>query len=129
VLPTLLGRTTQETRPGVVDTVRRLAQAASPEGLGFAIARMMNRPDATALASEAGCPALVIVGEEDQLTPVDDARALAAALPDATLEIIPAAGHLANLENPDAFKAAMRAFLDRRFTDAVESRLPPPAGR
>ena len=56
-------------------------------------------------------PTLVITGDEDELTPVDESRSMAAADPGAELVIIPGAGHLANLEQPDAFNAALNAFL------------------
>jgi pimeloyl-ACP methyl ester carboxylesterase len=49
---------------------------------------------------------------EDGVTPPDAARKLAAGIPGATLEEIPAAGHLSNLEDPAAFTAAVRRFLD-----------------
>jgi pimeloyl-ACP methyl ester carboxylesterase len=58
-------------------------------------------------------PTLVVVGDEDTLTPVEESRTLAAAHPGAELVIIPGAGHLANLECPEAFNAALNAFLGR----------------
>jgi pimeloyl-ACP methyl ester carboxylesterase len=58
-------------------------------------------------------PALVAVGEQDTLTPVDEARKLATALPTAELVVVPRAGHLANLEHPEAFNAALAGFLSR----------------
>jgi 3-oxoadipate enol-lactonase len=57
-------------------------------------------------------PTLVIVGEDDRLTPPEVARKLASAIPDARLAVIPAAGHLSNIEAPDAFDAALLPFLD-----------------
>lgn len=56
-------------------------------------------------------PALVLVGEEDTLTPPEEAKRMARALPDARLLILPEAGHLANLENPKAFRTALLGFL------------------
>ena len=48
-------------------------------------------------------PTRVVVGEADVLTPPSEARAMAQAIPQATLHVIPGAGHLSNLEQPDAF--------------------------
>ena len=76
-----------------------------------AIHRMMHRPDSTALLPQITVPTLVIVGEEDELTPPEDSRRIAEAVPGATLVTIPGAGHLSNLEQPDAFNAALTAFL------------------
>ena len=58
-------------------------------------------------------PTLVLVGTEDVLTPPPEAVTMAAAIPRARLDVIPGAGHLANLESPDAVNAALRAFLAR----------------
>jgi len=58
-------------------------------------------------------PTLVLVGAEDALTPPAEAATMAAAIPGARLDVIPQAGHLANLENPAAANAALGAFLAR----------------
>jgi 3-oxoadipate enol-lactonase len=58
-------------------------------------------------------PTLVLVGSEDVLTPSSEAATMAAAIPRARLDVIPGAGHLANLEDPVAVNAALRAFLAR----------------
>ncbi len=56
-------------------------------------------------------PTLVLVGAEDVLTPPAESQAMAAAIAGARLEIVPRAGHLANLERPDAVNRALAAFL------------------
>lgn len=70
-------------------------------------------------------PTLVVVGEHDQVTPPATSRAIAAALPDATLVEVPDAGHVSNVENPDAFNALVREFLtglSDRTTPTVAAR-------
>jgi len=57
-------------------------------------------------------PTLVLAGELDQGTPVDMARTLAAGIPGARLQVLAAASHLGALEQPDAFGAAVAAFVD-----------------
>jgi pimeloyl-ACP methyl ester carboxylesterase len=111
MMPKLLGRTTRETNTTVESTVRRLIKQQSPEGIRRAILRMMDRPDSASTVASLRIPALVVVGEEDELTPVDESRKIAAAIPGARLEVIPAAGHLANLEQPEPFNAALASFL------------------
>lgn len=64
--------------------------------------------------SRISVPTLVIVGEEDQVTPPQASEFLADSIAGAALVKIPAAGHLTNLERPEAFNAALAAFLDRQ---------------
>ena len=58
------------------------------------------------------CPTLVVVGEADRETPVAYAAALAAGLPDSTLEILEGVGHLSPSEAPERFNRLVREFLD-----------------
>ena len=111
MVPKLVGPTTQRATPAVVSNVRAMIEANSAEGVSRAIQRLRDRPDATPQLSRVTIPALVIVGEEDGITPVADARAMAGALPEATLVVLPKAGHLSNLEAPDAFGAAVVPWL------------------
>jgi 3-oxoadipate enol-lactonase len=111
MMPKLLGRTTRELNPAAEAQVRRLIKQQSPVAIRGAIQRMMHRPDSTALLPGVSVPTLVIVGEEDELTPPDDSRRMAEAVPGAILVTIPAAGHLSNMEQPDAFNAALNGFL------------------
>lgn len=111
MMPKLLGRTTHETNPSIEATIRRLIKQQSPIAIRSAIHRMMHRPDSTAMLPQISVPTLVITGEEDEMIPVEESRRIAASVPNAKLVIIPGAGHLANVEQPDAFNAAVSAFL------------------
>lgn len=111
MLPRLLGATTREHNPTVEATVRRLIKQQSPSAIRGAIRRMMDRTDSMPLVSALRLPALVVVGEEDELTPVAESRRIAEVIPGARLEIIARAGHLASLEQPEPFNAALAAFL------------------
>jgi pimeloyl-ACP methyl ester carboxylesterase len=88
-----------------------LIKQQSPVAIRGAIERMMHRPDSTALLATIGVPTLVIVGEEDTLTPVAESERMVQAIKGAKLVKIPGAGHLSNLEQPDAFNHALSAFL------------------
>ena len=68
--------------------------------------------DATARLGEIGIPCLALVGADDIAMPPAMAQILARGIPDAKLEIIPDAGHLSNLEQPEAFNAALTRFYD-----------------
>jgi pimeloyl-ACP methyl ester carboxylesterase len=111
MLPKLLGATTRRSRPAVAARVRALVEANTAAGLRRAVLRLRDRPDSSPQLPQIRVPMLVLVGEEDGITPVDDARAIVAGAPDATLAVIPEAGHLSNLENPASFNAALRPWL------------------
>lgn len=113
MMPKLLGKTTRDTNPSLEATIRRLIKQQSPVGIRSAIHRMMHRPDSTALLAAVNVPTLVITGEEDELIPVSESRAIATAVKGARLLIIPRAGHLANIEQPEAFNHALAAFLTK----------------
>ena len=111
MLPKLLGHTTRTRRPQLVDGMRRLIERQTNEGIGGAIVRLRDRPDSTPLLPEIGVPVLVMVGEEDEVTPPREADQMKAQLEDARLVRIPEAGHLSCVENPGAFNAALATFL------------------
>lgn len=111
MMPKLLGETTQATDSSIESQVRRLIKQQSPEAIRGAIHRMMERPDSTPLLAGLDVPVEVIVGEEDVLTPVEESRKIAEAIPGARLDVIPGAGHLSNLEQPERFNAVLGAFL------------------
>jgi pimeloyl-ACP methyl ester carboxylesterase len=110
--PKLVGPTSRSERPDVLAAIDSLMDRATARGIGFAVARMMNRHDATADLAAFRGPVSVVVGEEDTLTPPAEAASMAAALPGAAFARIAGAGHLPNLETPEAFNAAMLAWLD-----------------
>jgi pimeloyl-ACP methyl ester carboxylesterase len=73
---------------------------------------MARRPDSTPTLATISCPTLVIVGAEDTLTPPAESEKLAKAVKGAKLVKVPKAGHLSNIESPEAFIAALTAFVD-----------------
>ena len=108
----MVGDTTKSERPAVVAAVRELAAAQSPDGIVAALKALRDRPDAVPGLGGILAPTLVLVGADDVLTPPSTARHMAAAIPKAWLDVLPSVGHLANLEVPEAFTAAVRGFLD-----------------
>ena len=108
----LPGAYTKEHRPAVLGEIRRLMERATAEGITVALEAMKRRPDSTADLATIDVPALVVVGEEDTLSPPEVAQDMCDALAAGRLARIPRAGHLSSLEDPEAFNAALRAFLD-----------------
>jgi pimeloyl-ACP methyl ester carboxylesterase len=72
---------------------------------------IMGRPDSRPGLSRIDCPTLVMCGHEDQATPVEVHREIAADIPNARLVIVPECGHLSPLERPEAVNAAFRTWL------------------
>lgn len=120
MMPKLLGKTTFNDRPDVEPIVRRLVKQQSAAAVRGGILRMMTRPDASDVLVNLKVPLLLAVGEEDTLTPPDEARRMAALRPNAELVVLPRAGHLPSLEHPDAFNDTLRAFLSK-ILDRPES--------
>jgi pimeloyl-ACP methyl ester carboxylesterase len=98
--------------PAVVKEVRSLISDGTPAGVAAAQRGMARRPDSTPTLATIACPTLVVVGEEDGLTPPGESEKMAKAVKGAKLVKVPRAGHLANVENPAAFDAALVAFVD-----------------
>jgi pimeloyl-ACP methyl ester carboxylesterase len=109
----LLGRTTRAERPEVVARVERMIRDAPPAGVAAAQRGMARRPDRTAILERIAVPVLVVVGEEDELTPPEESRNLQRRIAGAELVTIPEAGHLSSLERPDTFSEALGEFLRR----------------
>jgi pimeloyl-ACP methyl ester carboxylesterase len=74
---------------------------------------MARRADFTAELPRIRCPTLLIVGESDVITPAADMQEIAKSVPNAEFKIIPQAGHMAPLEQPEAVNAAIAGFLRR----------------
>lgn len=112
MLPKLLAKETYEAQPELVDFVREMMLETSQDGVVGALAAMRDRPDSTPDLAALDVPTLILHGAGDQLIPVSEAEAMAAAMPRAKLVIVPDAGHLPNLEQPDFFNDAVRGFLE-----------------
>ncbi|MQA95259.1 MAG: alpha/beta fold hydrolase [Streptosporangiales bacterium] len=113
VLPGLVGPSTRSRRALIFGRVRGLVQSAPPSAVAWAQRAMAGRPDSFDTLRGLGCPALVIAGEEDTLATVDEARAMADALPDARLVVVGQSGHLAAIERPEEFNEAVGEFVAR----------------
>lgn len=113
MLKGVLGATTLANRPRVVDHVRRMILDTVPTGAMAAVDAMRERPDSTDDLPGIDVPTLVVVGEEDTLTPPSQAEAIAGAIPGAELVRIPRCGHVSSLEAPTAVTAELQKLLQR----------------
>jgi 3-oxoadipate enol-lactonase len=92
--------------------VRQLGTQNS-ETIVEALQALRDRPDRRNELASITCPAVVLVGTEDVMTPPAEAAAIATAIPSAVLVELPGAGHLANLEAPAPFSQAIIGFIGR----------------
>lgn len=98
---------------GTTARLRAMMEAATPTGIAGALRGMALRPDSTDLLAQIHCPTLVLVGEEDSITPSADATFMTEHIANARMVTIPHAAHLANMENPEAFNRALVSFLEQ----------------
>src|SRR5256885_1401629 len=111
LLPRLLAAETLATQPEVAAQVREMAGRWSVPGLVGALGMLRDRPDSTETLRGVRMPTLVLVGSEDEIAPPDTARAMAQLIPDAQYHVVPAAGHIAPLEQPLATSRLLADFL------------------
>jgi pimeloyl-ACP methyl ester carboxylesterase len=111
MLPKLFAPSTQAERPEVVARVREMILHTKPQGAASALRGMAARADHTQFLREINCPALIIVGSLDQITPLADAELMSREIRGSRLEVIAGAGHVSNVECPAEFNRALENFL------------------
>ncbi len=114
MLPKLLGDTSRRERKTVVELVRTIGMDNSAAAVAQMVRVLMSRSDATPLLSTIHLPTLIVVGEEDTITPVAMAEQLHQGIHGSRLVVMPRVGHLPNLEEPHAFNEVITTFLDHR---------------
>jgi 3-oxoadipate enol-lactonase len=99
--------------PAVAEHVLAMMRATDPTGAAAAQRARADRPDRTRDLADVDVPTVVVVGSEDDFTPVAEAAAMAERIPGAELVIVDGAAHMPNLEKPEAFDAALARLLER----------------
>jgi 3-oxoadipate enol-lactonase len=102
----------REQHKDVVDPVRTMIRRTPPQGYAGCCAAI-SALDLTDRLPAIKLPTLIVVGEEDQGTPVAASQAIQAKIAGSQLEILKSAAHLANMEQPEAFTKALTSFLAR----------------
>jgi pimeloyl-ACP methyl ester carboxylesterase len=111
MLPKLLG---PESYPNaeLVQSVRAMIERTPVAGIVGALAAMRDRPDSSPLLAALGdIPVLVVAGEHDQIIPLPDITRMRDAIPGAALRVIPKAGHLVTMEQPQQLTRALQDFM------------------
>lgn len=111
MLPKMFGATTRLRGPELVKQIQKVMSSTSPIGIVGMLRGLAVRPDRKADLTRITLPTLVITGAEEAMIPVEESRAMASALPNAELVVVPEAGHLTPLESPVTVNSAILRFL------------------
>ncbi|WP_420628123.1 alpha/beta fold hydrolase [Candidatus Leptofilum sp.] len=120
MLPKMMAAKTYENDPELVGFAQEIMSSASLNGVVGALAAMRDRIDSTPTLGDIDVPVLIIHGADDTLIPPTEAEAMHKAIPNSELVLVPDAGHLPNLEQPDIFNDAVIDFLEDLFGDVDE---------
>jgi 3-oxoadipate enol-lactonase len=104
---------TFETKPDVVRTLQSMIERTAPLTLCGTLVALAARTDTTPALAGIQCPVLILSGEKDALATPSDAKAMKEKIPNAELQLIPKAGHMSNVENPEEFNKYLIDFIRR----------------
>ena len=109
LLPSLVHRDHVDGPIGEI--VQSMAREVGADGYLRQQAAILGRPDSQPVLATIEVPTLIVVGEDDRLTPPAEAVAMHAGIPGSTLHRFETCGHLPPLERPDALSSLMRDWL------------------
>jgi pimeloyl-ACP methyl ester carboxylesterase len=112
MVPKLLGKTTRDTRPDLVDGALRMMRKMSPQAVAAVQRGMAERPDSVPTLKTINAPTLIVTGDEDILTGVADGQLMQGNIPGSQMVVIPRAGHYSPWEQPEEVGKLLRQFLD-----------------
>jgi len=112
MIPKLMGKTTRDMRPDLVDGALRMMRKMSPENVAQVQRGMAARPDSVETLKTINVPTLLVTGDEDIMTGVNEAEFMRQQIPDSQLRVIPKAGHYAAWEQSQDAIIVLRQFLD-----------------
>jgi pimeloyl-ACP methyl ester carboxylesterase len=112
MVPRVIGKTTRETRPDLVEGALRMMRKMSPEDVAQVQRGMADRPDSIDTLKTINVPTLLVTGEEDVSTGVNEAEFMRQHIPGGQMKVIAKAGHYAMWEQPEEATGILRAFLD-----------------
>jgi 3-oxoadipate enol-lactonase len=112
LIPRLIGKTTRETRPDLVEGALRIMRKMSPEDIAQVQRGMAERPDSTDTLKTINVPTLFVTGDEDGFSGASEAELMRQQVPGSQLRVIPKAGHYAAWEQPEEATKLLRQFLE-----------------
>jgi len=102
---------TYQAKPKLVARVKAMMEGTPLAGVLGDLAGLRDRPDSTPTLAMIDRPTLILHGTDDRLIPVSEAEAMRAGIRGSRLRVVPEAGHLLNLEQPEVFNDAVFEFL------------------
>jgi pimeloyl-ACP methyl ester carboxylesterase len=112
MIPRLLGKSTRETRPDLVVGALAMMRKMSPEDVAQVQRGMAERPDSVDILKTINVPTLLVTGDEDVLTGLNEAELMRQHISRSQLRVIPKAGHYSPWEQPEEAGKLLRQFLD-----------------
>ena len=112
MLQKVLGETTRRSRPDLVEGALRMMRKMSPEDVAAVQRGMAERPDSISTLKTINVPALIITGDEDNMTGVPEAEVMKQNIAGAQMKVVPKAGHYSPWEQPEEVGKLLRQFLD-----------------
>jgi pimeloyl-ACP methyl ester carboxylesterase len=109
--PKLVAPDAFKTKLAIVTDLRRVVEGTSPAAIAAAQRGLAARSDMTSYLPQIKVPTLVIVGDQDAISPPAEMKAIADAIPNAEFVVIPNSGHMTTMENPEAVNLAITEFL------------------
>jgi len=109
----------------IFDPLRMMNIAAGQDVFDAQIHALVNRPEMESLLPQIACPTLVMTGELDTWSPPAQHAAIAAAIPNSELVIVPGAGHMIQLEAPGAVNQAIARWLARPARESTQTATSP----
>lgn len=113
MLPNLISEDTKENNPALVAKLEKDFLEVKPISAVNALRSMAERRDSSDIVSRISVPALLVFGEFDKVTNLENARKMNQLIPDSELFVIENAGHYSNLEQPEQFNKAFLNFCRR----------------
>ena len=110
--PKLLAESTLKGNAPVVQRLNQIMETCPAQTIEHALAAMRDRHDHTADLPSVPVPTLILVGQHDAITPPSSAEVMNKAIPRSKMVVIPDAGHMTPMEQPERVTQAMREFLD-----------------
>ncbi|HWW16632.1 MAG TPA: alpha/beta fold hydrolase [Candidatus Dormibacteraeota bacterium] len=113
MIPRLLGKSAREMRPDLVEGAMRMMRKMSPDDVAQVQRGMVERPDSVDTLKTINVPTLLVTGDEDILTGLNEAELMRQHISGSQLRVIPKAGHYSPWEQPEEVGRLLRQFLER----------------